>query len=48
MLSASQWCFGAFRLDAATTCLWRQEQWCHSPPDPRAVLAYLVARDHGE
>ena len=34
MPSASQWCFGAFRLDAATTCLWRDEQLVPSPPDP--------------
>src|SRR5215510_12577165 len=43
MLSASQWCFGAFRLDAATTCLWRQEQLVPLAPRPLAVLAYLVA-----
>ena len=42
MLSASQWCFGAFRLDAATTCLWRQEQLVPLAPRPLAVLAYLV------
>src|SRR5262245_40595382 len=43
MLSASQWCFGAFRLDAATICLWRQEQLVPLAPRPLAVLAYLVA-----
>jgi DNA-binding winged helix-turn-helix (wHTH) protein len=43
MPSASRWCFGAFQLDAATTCLWRQEQLLPLAPKPLAVLAYLVA-----
>ena len=43
MPSAPHWCFGAFRLDAATTCLWRQEQLLPLAPKPLAVLAYLVA-----
>jgi DNA-binding winged helix-turn-helix (wHTH) protein len=38
------WSFGAFRLDASTTCLWRDEQLLPLPPKPMAVLAHLVAR----
>ena len=43
MPSASHWCFGAFRLDAVTTCLWRQEQLLPLAPKPLAVLTYLLA-----
>ena len=43
MSSVQCWSFGAFRLDAATTCLWRQEQLVPLAPRPLAVLAYLVA-----
>jgi DNA-binding winged helix-turn-helix (wHTH) protein/predicted ATPase len=44
-MSAVQcWSFGAFRLDASPTCLWRQGQLLPLPPKPLAVLAYLVAR----
>ena len=44
MSSVKYWSFGAFRLDASTTCLWRDEQLLSLPPKPMAVLAYLVAR----
>ena len=44
MASIQCWSFGAFRLDASTTCLWRGEQLLPLPPKPLAVLAYLVAR----
>jgi DNA-binding winged helix-turn-helix (wHTH) protein/predicted ATPase len=44
MASVQCWSFGAFRLDASTTCLWRGEQLLPLPPKPLAVLAYLVAR----
>ena len=37
------WSFGAFRLDASTSCLWRDEQLVPLAPRPLAVLAYLVA-----
>src|SRR5262249_30045503 len=43
MSSVQCWSFGAFRLDASTTCLWRDEQLLPLPPKPLAVLAYLVA-----
>src|SRR5262245_43753858 len=36
------WCFEPFRLDPATTCLWRGDQLVPLPPKPFAVLAYLV------
>jgi predicted ATPase/DNA-binding winged helix-turn-helix (wHTH) protein len=44
MASVQCWSFGAFRLDASTACLWRDEQLLPLPPKPLAVLAYLVAR----
>src|SRR5215475_9285705 len=43
MSSVQCWSFGVFRLDAITTCLWRDEQLLPLPPKPLAVLAYLVA-----
>jgi DNA-binding winged helix-turn-helix (wHTH) protein len=44
-MSAVQcWSFGAFRLDASPTCLWRDGQLLPLAPKPLAVLAYLVAR----
>ena len=42
MASAPHWSFGTFRLDPATTCLWRDDQLVPLPPKPFAVLAYLV------
>src|SRR5262245_14698942 len=42
MLPTPFWCFGPFRLDPATTCLWRGDQLVPLPPKPFAVLAYLV------
>ena len=42
MTSAPHWSFGAFQLDPATTCLWRDDQLVPLPPKPFAVLAYLV------
>src|SRR5215475_7573008 len=42
MLPAPSWCFGPFRMDPATTCLWRGDQLVPLPPKPFAVLAYLV------
>jgi DNA-binding winged helix-turn-helix (wHTH) protein/predicted ATPase len=44
MSSVQCWSFGAFRLDARPTCLWRDGQLLPLPPKPLAVLAYLVAR----
>jgi DNA-binding winged helix-turn-helix (wHTH) protein/predicted ATPase len=44
MPSAPHWCFGAFRLDPETACLWQAEQLLPLSPRPFAVLAYLVAR----
>jgi DNA-binding winged helix-turn-helix (wHTH) protein/tetratricopeptide (TPR) repeat protein len=43
MAAVQCWSFGAFRLDASTACLWRNEQLLPLPPKPLAVLAYLVA-----
>jgi DNA-binding winged helix-turn-helix (wHTH) protein len=43
MAAPSGWSFVSFRLDPATTSLWRQEQLLALPPKPFAVLAYLVA-----
>src|SRR5215467_13511451 len=43
MASVQCWSFGAFRLDASTACLWRDEQLLPLAPRPLAVLAYLVA-----
>ncbi len=37
------YCFGPFRLDVATRCLWRGEQLLPFPPKPFDVLACLVA-----
>lgn len=42
LLASSSWHFGAFRLDAASRCLWRSEQLLPLPCKPLAVLAYLV------
>ena len=42
MPSTVHWCFGPFRLDPATTCLWQEDQLVPLPPKPLAVLAYLV------
>jgi DNA-binding winged helix-turn-helix (wHTH) protein len=44
MAAVQYWSFGAFRLDASTACLWRDEQLLPLTPKPLAVLAYLVAR----
>src|SRR5262245_8025634 len=44
MLPTPSWCFGPFRLDPATTCLWRGDQLVPLPPKPFAVLAHLVTR----
>jgi DNA-binding winged helix-turn-helix (wHTH) protein len=38
-----QWFFASFRLDPATTCLWRDNQLVPLASKPFAVLAYLVA-----
>src|SRR5512134_3081625 len=43
MSSVQCWSFGAFRLDASPTCLWRDGQLLPLPPKPLAVLVYLVA-----
>ena len=43
MPSALHWRFASFRLDPATTCLWRDDQLIPLPPKSFAVLAYLVA-----
>ena len=42
MPPAQYWCFGEFRLETETACLWRGEQLVPLPPKPFAVLAYLV------
>ncbi len=39
---ASQWRFGAFRLDPDNACLWQDEQMIALRPTAFAVLAYLV------
>src|SRR5262245_38616877 len=44
MLPTPSWCFGPFRLDPATTCLWRGDQLVPLPPKPFAVLASLVTQ----
>jgi len=41
-MTVQPWCFGRFRLDPETACLWLDQQLVPLPPKPFAVLAHLV------
>jgi DNA-binding winged helix-turn-helix (wHTH) protein len=43
MAPTSRWWFGAFCLDPASGCLWRDETLVPLRPKPFALLAFLVA-----